>query len=331
MDDRSRIDDYRDALWGVSWGFLIPVTLAAFPAALEVGDGLASGRSFGVFLAVIAGSLILPGMVTAWWLGWRDGNGSVTRSCVVVRWLVLLSLVPIAWGLAYGNFAILEHWMVGLHVPVYLVSRFVSWRRLRKQRLVEMEMEEAGAFAGRRCFLCPRRISGKEPARGLVSGQFVHKTCERLDWSGNLGIGPGWFVMATVIVCVVAYSWWPAVMTGSVLVFLRPSMVLVFSLGWAEGRVSGEGATGVGVYLSFFGRGFLVFLLELLWLEYRVAPFPDLTELESEEWFSLLLGLPIGWLLLGYLAVWLSGEILSNGWREFSGPVIRVLRGVRLA
>ena len=82
-------------------------------------------------------------------LGWRDGNGSVTRSCVVVRWLVLLSLVPIAWGLAYGNFAILEHWMVGLHVPVYLVSRFVSWRRLRKQRLVEMEMEEAGAFAGR--------------------------------------------------------------------------------------------------------------------------------------------------------------------------------------
>ena len=84
-------------------------------------------------------------------LGWRDGNGSVTRSCVVVRWLVLLSLVPIAWGLAYGNFAILEHWMVGLHVPVYLVSRLVSWfagwRRLRKQRLAELEMAEAGVFS----------------------------------------------------------------------------------------------------------------------------------------------------------------------------------------
>ena len=37
------MDDLRDALSGVSWGFLIPVTLAAFFAAWSVGDALASG------------------------------------------------------------------------------------------------------------------------------------------------------------------------------------------------------------------------------------------------------------------------------------------------
>ena len=155
MDDRSRIDDYRDAFWGASWGFLIPVTLAAFPAALFVVDALASGLSLWVCVAWIVSLLIFPSLVTAWWLGWRDGKSSATWCTVVVRWVLLASLVPIAWAIVfarpYGVFGFLEYWMVGLHVPVYLVSRLVSWfagwRRLRKQRLAELEMAEAGAFS----------------------------------------------------------------------------------------------------------------------------------------------------------------------------------------
>ena len=325
MDDRSRIDEFRDAFWGVSWGFLVPFTLAALPAALFVGDALASGLSFWVCVAWVVSLLIFPSLVTAWWLGWRDGKSSATRCTVVVRWVLLASLVPIAWAIVFarpgGVFGFLEYWMVGFHGPVYLVSRFAGWRSYRKERLAELEMAEAGAFAGCRCFLCRRRISGTEAARELASGQFVHKTCERLDWSGNLGIGPGWFVMATVIVCAVAYSWWPSVMAGSVLAFLRPSMVLVFSLGWAEGRVSGEGATVVAVYLFFLGRALVVFPLEILWLDMsRAVPVHDVAELEPVELFSLTFAAPVGLLFCAYFAAWFGGEILSTGWREVSGP-----------
>lgn len=336
MDHSPRIDDLRAELLGVSWGFLIPVTLATFPAALSVGYALASGFSLWLSVAWIIGLLILPSLVTSWWLGWRDGNASATRCVVAMRWVVVASLVPIAVALFYGRqggvFGILDYWMVGFHAPLYLVSRFVAARSRRRWILAELELAEAAAFVGRRCFLCSTRISGRSPARALVSGQFVHKTCERRDWSGNLGMGPGWFVMVAVVAWAVGFEWWPALMTGFTLLVCRPSMFLVFFLGWAEGRVSGDGATLIGVYLCFLGRFLVVFPFEIIFLDsVRVVPAQDVSDLDAAELFSLVLAAPVSDLVLAYIAAWFSGVLLSSLWRNFSGSVTRAFRAVRLA
>ena len=348
------IDEIVEEVASYSWGYLIPFAISTLPvvavAALVVlelmpGDYAVFGRDESVWdgLAYMVGLLIAPSVVTTWWVGWRYGNRSATRCVVVSRWMVLFGLLPITLALFYGGegsvFEPGYHWAVGLHVPVYLMSWFGSrrWSRRRtasrcsEERLEEMELAEAAVFVGRRCFICRRRIVGGQLARGLESGQVAHKSCEHRDWCASLGAGPGWIVMAAVLFCVVAYSWWPAAVTGSVLALLRPSVVALWLGSWCLGRVGGEGVTDESVYLRVIGRVLLVFLLELIWLGQQFVMVEGVEDFEAEEFFSQLLAVPVGWLVVGYLAAWFGGELVSSWWREVSGPVTRVLRRVRLA
>ena len=285
------------------------------PAALVMAMKLSDGGGLAEVAIVGVSFLVLPAVVAAGWLGWRDGESGVTWERIVVGLAVLSSLVVISLALLLGRrwglLGSLDVWMVLLCAPTYVLSRLAGWVSLQSERRAQVDLEEAAAFVGKRCYLCGGRISGLGPARGLSSGQFVHGPCDRREWSFCVGVRPGWAVLAAGLVCLAGHEWLPTMVAGIGASVCRPSVALAFLWGWTDARVRGEGATKVNLHMCFGGVALLVVIVEMLWFDVTgrlSAAAADGVDIA----FADLFGTSARALLWSYAVAYVSGVVLCS-------------------